>query len=134
VGRDDKDREPGLGKPSAANISAIDTRIHLFDSTRPQGAHYKGPKRFTSRVSLPAGYRALAAPLGNLGAIAVEASHRPEDDRRLLSPAQTEEIMVGGADYLQPEKPEFADDPERHRKYPLAREYFPAMPTRQYRA
>jgi hypothetical protein len=75
----------------------------------------------------------LAAPLGKLGAIAVEASHRPKNDRRLLSPAQTDEIMVGAADYLQPEKPEFADDPDRHHKYPLAREYFPAMPTQQYR-
>jgi lysophospholipase L1-like esterase len=64
----------------------------------------------------------LAAPSGNLGAIAVEANHRPEDHRRLLSPARAHQIMVGAADYLQPEKPEFAGDPEPHHKLPLVRD------------
>ncbi|MDB6085351.1 MAG: putative metal-dependent hydrolase of the TIM-barrel fold protein [Gammaproteobacteria bacterium] len=105
----------------AAEIPIIDTHIHLFDASRPQGAPYKGPKEFTSHISLPAEYRALAAPLGIVGAIAVEASHWVEDNLWLLEAAQTDDIMVGTIGHLQPEKPEFAEYLERYRKNPLYR-------------
>ena len=38
-------------------IPIIDTHIHLFDASRPQGAPYKGPPEFTSHISLPGEYR-----------------------------------------------------------------------------
>jgi L-fuconolactonase len=113
----------GLAKPSGASVPALDTHIHLFDSARPQGAHDKGPKRFSSHVSLPAGYRTSAGPLGNVGAIAVEACPALDNGPWLLSPAQAEEIMVGAADYLQPEKPEFAEYLQRYHKTPVVGEY-----------
>jgi hypothetical protein len=51
----------------------IDCHIHLFDQTRPQGAPYTGGKENTE-PAIPSRYRALAAPLGIVGAIEIEAS------------------------------------------------------------
>ena len=102
-------------------IPIIDTHIHLFDASRPQGAPYKGPKEFTSHISLPGEYRTLAAPLGIKGAIAVEASNWIEDNLWLLEIAQRDPIMVGIVGWLQPETPEFKDYLERFHKNPLYR-------------
>jgi L-fuconolactonase len=110
--------------PAAAKqppIPIIDTHIHLFDASRPQGAPYKGPKEFSSHISLPGAYRKLAAPLGIKGAIAVEASFWIEDNLWLLEAAQQDPIMVGVIGWLQPEKPEFKDYLERFHKNPLYR-------------
>jgi L-fuconolactonase len=106
---------------AAAPVPIIDTHIHLFDASRPQGAPYKGPKEFTSHVSLPGDYRKLATPLGIKGAIAVEASNWIEDNLWLLEVAQQDPIMVGVIGWLQPEKPEFKDYLERFHKNPLYR-------------
>ncbi len=110
---------PVAAKP--AGVPIIDTHIHLFDASRPQGAPYKGPKEFTSHVSLPAEYRKIATPLGICGAIAVEASFWIEDNLWLLEAAQQDPIMVGVIGWLQPEKPEFKDYLERFHKNPLYR-------------
>ena len=118
----------GLGLMGAAGATAaeapipiIDSHIHLFDASRPQGAPYKGPKEFTEHISLPGAYRKLATPLGIKGAIAVEASPWVEDNLWLLEAAQTDTIMVGVIGRLQPEKPEFAEYLERYHKNPLYR-------------
>jgi L-fuconolactonase len=105
----------------AAPIPIIDTHIHLFDAGRPQGAPYKGPKEFTSHVSLPGDYRAMAAPHGVVGAIAVEASFWIEDNLWLLECAQSDDIMVGAVGYLQPETAQFGEYLERFHKNPLYR-------------
>ncbi len=110
-----------LAKSSTNDIPIIDTHIHLFDATRPQGAPYKGPKEFTSHVSLPGEYRKLATPLGIVGAIAVEASHWVEDNLWVLEVAQANDIMVGTIGQLQPDKPEFGEYLERYHKNPLYR-------------
>jgi L-fuconolactonase len=112
----------GIAAPKLpADIPIIDSHIHLFDASRPQGAPYKGPKEFTSHISLPGPYRALAAPLGIVGAVAVEASSWVEDNLWLLEAAQTDDIMVGVIGRLQPDKPEFAEYLERYHKNPLYR-------------
>jgi len=116
-----------------APIPIIDTHIHLFDASRPQGAPYKGPKEFTSHISLPAEYRAMASPFGIVGAIAVEASGWIEDNLWLLEVSQADQIMVGVVGRLAPEKPEFAEYLERYHKNPLYRgirvnqRFFPAQ-------
>src|SRR5688572_8683036 len=80
-------------QPSA--IPIIDTHIHLFDPTRPQGAPYTGPKSAGPPVpALPARYRALAGPLGAVGAIKVEASPWIEDNLWVLQVAQSDPIIV----------------------------------------
>jgi L-fuconolactonase len=110
-----------VAKQQPAEIPIIDSHIHLFDASRPQGAPYKGPKEFTAHISLPGPYRALAAPLGIVGAIAVEASSWVEDNLWLLEAAQTDDIMVGVVGRLQPDKPEFAEYLERYHRNPLYR-------------
>jgi L-fuconolactonase len=122
-----------LAQAAPAAIPMIDTHIHLFDNSRPQGAPYKGPKEFTSHISLPGEYRKMASRFGVAGAIAVEASGWIEDNLWLLEVAQSDSIMVGIVGRLPPEKPEFAEYLERYNKNPLYRgirvnqRFFPAQ-------
>jgi L-fuconolactonase len=107
----------------SATIPIIDTHIHLFDPTRPQGAPYSGP-RAAGAAPVPAypdRYRALAAPLGSVGAIKVEASPWVEDNLWVLEVAQRDTIIVGVIGNLEPDKPEFKEYLDRYRKHPLFR-------------
>jgi L-fuconolactonase len=103
------------------DIPIIDTHIHLFDGSRPQGAPYKGSKQYEGGIALPAMYRALAQPVGIVGAIEVEASPWIEDNLWVLEVSQTDTIMVGTIGDLQPEKPEFAEYLERYHRNALFR-------------
>jgi L-fuconolactonase len=101
-------------------VPIIDTHIHLFDPTRPQGAPYSGPRGGGPPIpSLPPRYRKLAGPLGIVGAIKVEASPWLEDNLWVLEVAQTDTIIVGVIGNLEPDKPEFAEYLERYHKNPL---------------
>jgi predicted TIM-barrel fold metal-dependent hydrolase len=101
-------------------IPIIDTHIHLFDPTRPQGAPYSGPGT-TPMAAYPETYRRLAVPLGVVGAIKVEASPWIEDNLWVLEVAQRDPIMVGVIGNLEPDKPEFPQYLERYHKNPLFR-------------
>ena len=112
---------PAVNVQSPA-IPIIDAHIHLFDPTRPQGAPYSGPKTASPPVpALPARYRALAVPLGVVGAIKVEASPWIEDNLWVLDVAGRDTIIVGVIGNLEPEKPEFQEYLERYHKNPLFR-------------
>lgn len=103
-----------------APVPIIDTHIHLFDPTRPQGAPYSGPRGGGPPIpSLPPRYRKLAEPLGIVGAIKVEASPWLEDNLWVLEVAQTDTMIVGVIGNLEPDKPEFAEYLERYHKNPL---------------
>jgi L-fuconolactonase len=103
-------------------IPIIDAHIHLFDPTRPQGAPYTGPKTAgPPQPALPPRYRALAAPLGVVGAIKVEASPWIEDNLWVLEVAGRDTFIVGVVGNLEPEKPEFAEYLARYRKNALFR-------------
>lgn len=103
-----------------APVPIIDTHIHLFDPTRPQGAPYSGPRGGGPPIpSLPPRYRTLAEPLGIVGAIKVEASPWLEDNLWVLEVAQTDTMIVGVIGNLEPDKPEFAEYLERYHKNPL---------------
>jgi len=111
-----------LVSDQSSAIPIIDTHIHLFDPNRPQGAPYTGPKTSSPPVAaLPARYRALAVPLGAVGAIKVEASPWIEDNLWVLEVAERDPIIVGVVGNLEPEKPEFAEYLDRYRKNPLFR-------------
>ena len=107
--------------PALDEIPIIDTHIHLFDASRPQGAPYKGSKDYQGGIALPPTYRALAQPLGIVGAIEVEASPWIEDNLWVLEVSQTDTTMVGTVGNLQPEKPEFAEYLDRYHRNPLFR-------------
>jgi predicted TIM-barrel fold metal-dependent hydrolase len=114
-------------RPSEAQAPAIpiiDTHIHLFDPTRPQGAPYTGPPTAPGTAPIaayPDRYRSLAVPLGVVGAIKVEASPWIEDNLWALEVAQRDPIMVGVIGNLEPDKPEFAEYLERYHRNPLFR-------------
>jgi L-fuconolactonase len=103
-------------------MKIIDTHIHLFDTTRPQGVPY--PSRDNPvlwKPALPRRYRELAEPLGVTGAIAVEASPWLEDNLWLLETCGTDKFMVGAIGNLEPEKPEFHEYLDRFAKNKLFR-------------
>jgi len=106
----------------ATAIPIIDTHIHLFDPTRPQGAPYSGaPGTGPPQPALPPRYRALAAPLGIVGAVKIEASPWVEDNLWVLEVAERDTIVVGVVGNLEPGKPDFAEMLERYHKNRLFR-------------
>src|SRR5215467_2364819 len=100
-------------------IPIIDTHIHLFDQTRPQGAPYTGNAGNTE-PALPQTYRKLA-PAGVVGAIEIEASPWIEDNLWVLEVEAMDPVMVGYVGNLQPEKPEFAEYLDRYHRNQLFR-------------
>jgi L-fucono-1,5-lactonase len=105
----------------SAAIPIIDTHIHLFDPTRPQGAPYTGPPGVPVEPSLPPRYRKFATPLGIVGAIKVEASPWVEDNLWVLEVAERDPIIVGVIGNLEPDKPDFAEMLDRYHKNRLFR-------------
>lgn len=105
---------------AAPSFPIIDTHIHLFDPTRPQGIPWP-PKTNTLlyKPALPERYRQMAAPLGVRGAIVVEASPWLEDNQWVLDVAAKDPIIVGLVGNLEPGRPDFARHLERFQKNPL---------------
>jgi len=108
-----------MGTPTAT-IPIIDAHIHLFDPRRPQGVPW--PEKSDTvlyQPALPARYRKIAAPLGIVGAIEVEASPWLEDNQWVLDVAAKDTIIVGTVGDLEPGKPEFRLHLERFHRNPL---------------
>ncbi len=103
-------------------IPIIDTHIHLFDPTRPQGVPWP-PKDnpVLYKPALPARFASIAQPLGVVGAIEIEASPWLEDNQWVLDIAAKDPIIVGTVGDLEPGKPEFRQHFDRFRKNPLFR-------------
>src|SRR4051812_50107371 len=97
----------GASRFQPSSIPIIDTHIHLFDPTRPQGAPYSGPPGVAVEPSLPPPYRKLAAPLGIVGGIKKEASPWVEDNLWGVEGAGRGPHHVGGVGNLQPDKAGF---------------------------
>ena len=98
-------------------IPIIDTHIHLFDQTRPQGAPYTGNPG-NKQPALPSTYR-QQAPTGIVGAIEIEASPWVEDNLWVLEVEQPDTTMVGYIGNLQPDKPEFPEYLDRYHRNKL---------------
>ena len=111
----------GASRFQPSSIPIIDTHIHLFDPTRPQGAPYSGPPGVPVEPSLPPRYRKLAAPLGIVGAIKIEASPWIEDNLWVLEVAERDPIIVGVVGNLEPDRPDFPEMLERYHKNRLFR-------------
>jgi L-fuconolactonase len=107
---------------SGDGLPIIDTHIHLFDPTRPAGVPW--PEKSDTALykpALPSRYKSLAAPLGVVGAIAVECSPWPEDNDWLLRIAAEDTIMVGVIGDLDPAAPTFPQQLEHLSANPLFR-------------
>jgi L-fuconolactonase len=103
----------------AERIPIIDSHIHLFDVSRPQGVPWPPKDSSIYQSSLPDGYRKLAAPYGVVGAIAVECSPWPADNEWVLSIAAKESIIVGMIGNLEPGASDFGNHLEKLHGYPL---------------
>ena len=105
-----------------AGMPIIDTHIHLFDPTRPQGVPWPGKDNAALyRPALPDRYRALTAGLGIQGAIEVECSPWLEDNQWVLDLAAKDKIIVGTIGNLDPADAGFAKQLERFHRNPRFR-------------
>ncbi|WP_111895466.1 amidohydrolase family protein [Acinetobacter sp. MB5] len=73
----------------------IDSHIHLFDPTRPQGVPWPKQGDPIYRPFLAEHYQAVAEPLGVMAAIAVEASPWLEDNGWLLEQVEQHDFFLG---------------------------------------
>ena len=96
----------------------IDTHIHIFDKTRPEGAPYPrdmpgGGEPPQGMIALPNRYKAIVAPFGVVGAIIVEASPRLDDNQWCLDVSAGHPIIVGLVGRLDPGDAGFPRNLER---------------------
>jgi predicted TIM-barrel fold metal-dependent hydrolase len=105
----------------AERIPIIDSHIHLFDVSRPQGVPWPRKGSPIYRSSLPDGYRKLAEPHGIVGAIAIECSPWPADNEWVLDVARDAPVIVGTIGNLEPSAADFGNQLERLHKNPLFR-------------
>jgi predicted TIM-barrel fold metal-dependent hydrolase len=108
-----------------SSIPIIDTHIHLFDPTRPQGIPWpeKGKKEdeILYKPALPERYRNVSKGFGIVGVIEVECSPWLEDNQWVLDIAAKDPIIVGTVGDLEPGKPNFRQHLERFHRNPLFR-------------
>jgi L-fuconolactonase len=105
-----------------AAIPIIDTHIHLFDPTRPQGVPWPSKDNaILYKPALPSRFRELTKSLGVVGAIEVECSPWLEDNQWVLEVAAGDTIMVGTVGDLEPGRPDFRRQLDRFHKNPLFR-------------
>jgi predicted TIM-barrel fold metal-dependent hydrolase len=111
----------GLGA-EALSTHIIDTHIHLFDPTRPQGVPWPDKDdALLYRPALPDRYRRVTKGLGVVGAIEVECSPWLEDNQWVLNIAAKDSIIVGTVGNLEPGKSDFRKHLERFHRNPLFR-------------
>jgi len=106
-------------------IPIIDTHIHLFDPTRPQGVPWPEKDNENDKVlyrpARPDRFRSLTQDLGVVGAIEVECSPWLEDNQWVLDLAAKDTVIVGKVGDLEPGKPEFRRHLERFQRHSLFR-------------
>jgi L-fucono-1,5-lactonase len=103
-----------------ARIPIIDTHVHFFDMSRPQGVPYPGKGGLGGITKADAAvFRYTAAKYGVVGAVEVEASPWIEDNLWVLMELAKDPIMVGTIGDLEPDKPEFREYLERYHRNPL---------------
>ena len=87
----------------------IDTHIHLYDPTRPQGVPWPAKTdALLYKPTLPETYADTVRPLGITGAVVVEASAWVEDNQWVLDLAKDHRVIVGLVGHLEPGADAFA--------------------------
>ncbi|MCZ6636203.1 MAG: amidohydrolase family protein [bacterium] len=100
----------------------IDTHIHLYDPTRPEGVPWPEPDdEVLYRTVLPEHAKAQAVPEGVTGTVIVEASIWVEDNQWILNLAENEPFIVGLVGNLDPLSEDFAQNVDRFAANPLFR-------------
>jgi L-fuconolactonase len=112
-----------LAKAQAAAPSRIiDTHIHLYDPTRPQGVPWP-PKNdpLLYRRTLPADFTAATQGLNVTGAIVIESNALLEDNQWVLDLAADNPLIVAFVGHLDPGSPAFPQHLARFAKNRLFR-------------
>ena len=103
-------------------MQIIDTHIHLYDPSRPQGVPW--PTKADGilfQPALPGRYRKVSQEFGVTGAIAVECSPWVADNDWLLEIAGRDRIIVGIVGNLDPGAADFGKQLDRLGKHSLFR-------------
>jgi len=112
-------RQPG-GRARPAMV--IDTHVHFFDPSRPQGVPWPPHNdALLYRAVLPKDYSALAVPQPVDGVVVVEASPWVEDNQWVLDLADREPLIVGLVGNLPIGTDAFAGHLKRFAANPLFR-------------
>lgn len=107
-----------LAKP--ADVPILDTHIHLFDPTRPEGIPWPPKENKTLyKPALPERYRKVTQGLGITGAIEVECSPLPQDNDWVLGVMSKDPIMVGTIGNLEPGTAMFRKQLDRLHQNPM---------------
>jgi predicted TIM-barrel fold metal-dependent hydrolase len=87
----------------------IDTHIHLYDPTRPQGVPWP-PKNdpLLYKPTLPQDFTAATQGLGVTGAIVIESNALLEDNQWVLDLAARSPLIVAFVGHLDPGSPSFS--------------------------
>ena len=99
----------------------IDTHVHLYDPTRPEGVPWPARDSPIYRRTLAADCRAVARPEGVDGVVVVEASERIADNRWVLQEADRDPFVKALVARLEPGAPEFAGELARYAADPRVR-------------
>src|SRR5260370_38125689 len=83
------------GAEASSPNRIIDTHIHLYDPTRPQGVPWP-PKSdaLLYRPTLPADFKAASQSLGVTGAVVIESNALLEDNQWVLDLAADNPLIV----------------------------------------
>jgi L-fuconolactonase len=103
-------------------MQIIDTHIHLFDPSRPQGVPWPTKDDgILYQPTLPDRYRKVTQGFGITGAIAIECSPWVEDNDWLLETAARDTIIVGVVGNLEPGAADFRKRLDQLSRNPLFR-------------
>jgi predicted TIM-barrel fold metal-dependent hydrolase len=112
----------GAVAAAAPQAGIIDSHVHFYDPTRPQGVPWPAPNETQLyRPVLPGPWSKMVRPLGISGVVVVEASSWLEDNQWVLDLAKENPIIVGFVGHLDPGKPEFRDNLIRFQRNELFR-------------
>ncbi len=106
---------------ATARPPIIDSHIHLFDISRPQGVPWPPKDSRIYKSALPERFRKLAAPFGVVGTIEIECSPWLDDNQWVLDIAARDPIIVGTIGDLEPGTPGFGKQLARLHGNPLFR-------------
>src|SRR3954470_6381580 len=104
-----------------SSIPIIDTHVHLYDPTRPQGIPWPNKDQPASiyRRFLPGDYAKIAEPHGVVGAIETECSPWIEDNYWVMDVSKNEPIVVGEVGDLLLGHPDYSEHLARLHRNPI---------------
>jgi len=105
----------------AHDVPIIDSHIHLFDISRPQGVPWPPKDSPIYKSALPERFRKVATGFGVVGAIEIECSPWVDDNQWVLDIAAKDPIIVATIGDLEPGTADFGKRLEKLHRNPLFR-------------